>query len=228
MALNAAKVVGKGGAKQETLDPGVYPARLVQIIDLGLQAQRPYQGQEKPPAQEIMLTYELSDEFMKDEDGEDIEDKPRWVSETIPLNNLKADKAKSTLRYKALDPDMNYGGDFSQCLGIPVNVTLVNNESKGVTYTNVAGIAAMRPKDAARMPELVNDSKFFDLDDPDMEVFTALPEWIREKIKSNLNFQGSVLQQKLGNAPAADKPAKEKQAKKDKPVAGEEDEDRPF
>jgi len=227
MALNASKVASVGGGKaQELLDAGVYPGRLVQVLDLGLQAQRPYQGQEKPPMQEIMLTYELSDEFMKDDDGDDIEDKPRWVSETIPLHHLKAELAKSTKRYTALDPEGVFEGDFSQCLGIPVNITLVNNESKGKTYTNVAGLAPMRPKDAARMPELVNEAKFFDLDSPDLDVLLKLPDWIQTKIKENLNYEGSVLQGMLKGAlkkeEKKDKPAKKKEA------APIEDDDVPY
>src|SRR5574341_1285327 len=100
MALDASKVKlpksDKAVMKTPPLDPGVYPTRLVQLIDLGLQPQRPYQGKEKPPAHEIMMTYEFVDEFLKDENDEDIEDKPRWYSETLPLYSLEADKAKST------------------------------------------------------------------------------------------------------------------------------------
>lgn len=227
MALNASKVVSKGGMSQSQLDPGVYPGRLVQVLDLGLQAQRPFQGKEKDPIQEISLTYELSDEFMKDDDGNDLTDKPRWVSEIIPLHHLKADRAKSTLRYNALDPNGDFGGDFTQCLSVPVNITIVVNESGVKVYTNVAGIAPMRPKDAARMPDLVNTPKFFDLDAPDMEVFNSLPEWIRTKITENLNFQGSVLQGLLNNAPA---PKKEEKAPKQKeePKQQDSDDDIPY
>lgn len=79
MGLNAKKAAGGSDrVAQEVLEPGVYPARLVQLIDLGVQPQRPFQGKDKPPAQEIMITYEFTDEFLKDEDGNEIEDKPRW------------------------------------------------------------------------------------------------------------------------------------------------------
>jgi hypothetical protein len=47
-------------------------------------------------------------------------------------------------------------------------------------------------------PELVNEPRLFDIDDPDMEVFKLLPEWLRKKILSNLNYQGSKLQQIIG------------------------------
>lgn len=232
MGLNAKKVGngGNGGNRvpQANIEPGTYPARLVQIIDLGLQAQRPYQGKDKPPAQEIMLTYELVDTFMLDEDGKELEDKPRWISETLPFYGLYADKAKSTQRYNALDPNGEYDGDFSKAIGQPVNVTIVNNAVGDKVYDNVATISTMRPRDADKCPELVNPSKLFDLDDPDMEVFNALPEWLRDKIKGNLNFQGSALQAKIGNAPAPAKDKPKKAEKKEEPAAEAEDDNNPF
>ena len=209
MALNAKNVQGnsKNFVKQEDLEPDVYRGRLVQIIDLGLQPQQPFQGKDKPPVQEIMLTYELCDEFMKDEEGNDIEDKPRWISETLPFYGLFADKAKSTKRYNAFDPTELFEGDFSKCIGVPVNVTVVNNVKGDKTYNNVGNVAPMSAKKAATCPELVNPPKVFDLDAPAMEIYNALPEWIRKKIESNLNFQGSALQKALGKK--ADKPIKE-------------------
>lgn len=201
MALNANKA-GNGGNKnrveQPKLEAGNYPGRLVQIIDLGLQPQRPYQGKDKPPMQEVMWTYELVDAFLVDENGKEREDKPRWVSETLPFHNLKADKAKSTQRINALDPEGKLEGDISQMLDTPVNVTIVINEKDGRTYENIGGTSPMRPRDAAKCPELKNPVKLFDSSEPDMEVFNSLPEWIQNKIKGNLNFKGSKLAILLG------------------------------
>lgn len=218
MALNA-KNAGNGGGNenriaQKNLEPGNYPARLVQVLDLGLQAQRPFQGKDKPPVQEIGLTYELVDEFMKDEDGNDILDKPRWISEQIPLHNLKADRAKSTLRYNALDPQGVFGGDFSQLVDTPCMVTVVNNTSGDKVYDNVGAVGPMRARDAAQLPPLVNEAKVFDLDAPDKAVFESLPQWLQDKIRSNLNFNGSPLQKLVGNAA----PKEEKKEEKAKPV----------
>ena len=236
MALNI-KNVGSGNKNriaQENIEPGVYPARLVQILDLGLQAQRPFQGKDKPPAQEIMLTYELVDEFMKDEGGNDVPAKPRWVSETLPFYGLNADKAKSTQRYNALDPKGDYDGDFTKAIGSPCNVTIVNNAGKdGKVYDNVAVISAMRPKDAAACPELVNPTKVFDCDNPDMDVFNKLPEWIQKKIKENLNYEGSALQKLLGGSnTTAPKALREQKQVQEVPVDREEvqdqDDDAPY
>jgi len=203
--LNA-KEVGGAAMKKTILDAGVYPGRLVQVIDMGLQEQRDWQGEKKGPQYELMTTYEFSDEFMEDEEGNELKDKPRWLSETFPFHNLGAEKAKSTLRYRALDPAEEKQGAWGLLLGTPCNITVIVNAGKGKNqgkfYENIAGIAPMRVKDVEKCPALVNSTKLFDLDAPDMDVFKALPEWIRDKIKGNLEFNGSPLAMLLGAAAA--------------------------
>lgn len=221
MALNAKKAGnneggGKKFAPQENIPAGNYPGRLVQLIDYGVHAQKPYAGKAKPPVQILGCTYELVDEFMKDEEGNDIADKPRWVSEQFPFHNLKAENAKSTQRYLALDPKEIHEGEWPRLISAAVNVTIVNNKVGDKVYDNVASLSPMRPRDAQACPELINPPKVFVLDEPDLDVFNSFPEWIREKIKANLNYQGSALQKLLGgDAPA---PKEEKAPKKDRKV----------
>ncbi len=201
MTLKASEVP-TGGKKQEPLDPGSYPSRLVMVIDLGLQPQT-YNGETKDPKNEIMTTYELSDEFMKDDEGNEIKDKPRWLSETFTLNSLNSDKAKSTQRYVALDTGLKYDGDWSQLLNTPANLTVINNagkgKNKGKVFNNIASVSAMRAKDAEKLPPLVNDKRFFTLDEPDVELFLTLPQFVQDKIKGGLEFKGSVLDELLQN-----------------------------
>lgn len=222
MGLNASKVQGNGSKRveQPTMEPGTYPARLVQIIDFGLQPQRAFDGKDKPPAHEISTTYEFVDCFLVDEEGNELEDKPRWVSESFPLHNLKADLANSTKRYKALDPELVAEGDWPKMLGNPVNVTIVINKKKDKIYTNIASTTTMRARDADKCPELKNPTKVFDLTEPNLEVFNSLPEWIREKIKGNLNYAGSKLEALLGGDKGNEGAAKEerKEPKDEKPA----------
>lgn len=227
MALKAPKGNSQENrVEQPVIEADVYPARLVQIIDFGLQAQKPFQGQEKKPAVEIMLTYELVDCFMVDENGKELEDKPRWISETLPFYGLFADKAKSTQRYKAFDPDEQFDGDFSKCIGMACNVTLVNNKKGDKVYTNVANVAAMAARKAAQLPELKNDPKVFDLDDPDVEVFNKLPKWIQEKIQGNLNYKGSKLEALLGGKQPEKK--EEKKPQREAPPPADDQDDNPY
>ncbi len=209
MGLNANKVKIEGnGAKAAPLDSGTYPGTLVQVLDLGLQKQFPYKGEEKPPRNEIMLTYELTDEFMLDEDGAEIKDKPRFMSETLPFYSLSADLAKSTKRYYVMDPKEIHGGDFSALISTPVNLTIIQTPPKnGKIYNNITGISAVRAKDLAGWPLLINEPKVFTLDDPNKEVFMSFPQWIQDKIKDNLDFGGSLLEKVL----AGDTPKEEAQ-----------------
>jgi len=212
MALNARKVASTGGSNGPSQDPievGSYPCRIVQIIDCGLQPQRAFQGKEKPPAYEIMMTYEFTDEFCLDDDDEEDTSKPRWLSETFPFHSLEMDLAKSTKRYKALDPKEVHEGDFTALIDMPCTVTVVQNEGKGKNtgkvYNNISAVSAMRSKDAAKVVELVNKPKVLVLDNPDMEVFKSLPQWLQDKLKDNLEYGGSELEKALTGAPSDSK-----------------------
>lgn len=197
MALSA-KLAPMGSGKQfkiDLMEIGSYPTRLVGIVDCGLQPQS-YEGEEKAPKREVAFTYEFVDVFLKDEDGEDVPDKPRWLSEQMPLNNIESEKAKSTIRYKAFDPANIHDGDFVKCLGTPLTVTVGHNPSRKDPkriFERIMGVATMRAKDAEKCPKLINEAFVFDLEEPDMAVFLKLPKFLQERVKSNLEFNGSKL-----------------------------------
>ena len=227
MALNANNVPRtSSGKRAPILDEGAYPARLVQVIDLGLQPQREWAGEAKPPAYELQTVYESSDEFMPDEDGNPDETKPRWFWDDFKLYSLKSDLATSTKRYYALDPNEEANGDWAQLIGRPVIIALTKTKGRdGTEYNNVGGTSSMRPKEAAKLPELVNEPKVFDLGDPDIEVFLTLPQRLQDKIKTNLNFEGSLLQKRLKDHKAPTKDEVKKPAPKEEVV---EEDDIPF
>lgn len=230
MGLNAKNKKYAGGKKVvvDPVDPGTYPARVVQVVDLGTQPQPAWKGEEKPPAQEIMVTYELVDEFIKDEDGEE---KPRWISERFTLHNLSSELAKSTKRYYAIDPKGVHGGDWSALIGMPVMVTIVVNPGKGDKadrlFEKIASTSTAREKEAAKMPQLSKEGKIFS---PDLaetaDILGTFPKWIQDKITSGLDWEGSPAQLKLAGK-VADKPAKEEPEDEDIPLpdANDEEED---
>jgi len=237
MALNAKDY--KLESKFERPDPleaGTYPGRVVWVISKGLQKQDDFKGEEKAPKHELYIMYELLDEFLKDEDGNDIPEKPRFIGETFTMNSLDSDLAKSTKRYYALDPSMEYDGDWSKLAGTPCMITIIQNASKKdktKVYNNITGISTMRDKDAKKAPELVNEPKVFDIDDPDMEVFMSLPLWLQDNIKENLEFGGSPLEKLLKNVKGSnniqiedeEETPKSKKNKKPAPIVEEPDEE---
>lgn len=213
--------------RPEPLDAGSYPARLVQLVGLGVQAQQPYKGETKPPRLTVRLTYELLDEFMKDEDGNDIEDKPRWVSEDMSLLSLSQDLATSTKRYYALDPEDTADGDWEKLIGAPCIVTLIQSKDKRPgndnVYNNVANVSAMRPKEAAKAPPLKNPSLVWDFYNPDVEVFEKFPDWIKANIKDAVDYPGGPLEAALEGRGEVDPNKGSSKQDKDVSAASEEE-----
>jgi len=196
---------GGGGVPQDLIEVGTIPGRVVRIIDLGLQPGGSFEGKDKPNSYQVDVTYELSDVFMKDKDGNEDETKPRWISESFPMHHPSADLAKSTKRCNAFDPKHEHNYDLGKMIGAPVMITIVHKTSKGKTYANVGNVSVMRDKDAAKCPELKNESIVFTLDDPDLEIFNKFPDWLKDKIKGNLEFKGSKLDILLSGGDAKQK-----------------------
>lgn len=197
--LNEMKTTSK---RPDPLPPGAYNARLCQYIELGLQHPFPGSKYDKGPNYYIWLTYELSDEFMLDDEGNEDKERPRHISEELPVHSLSADKAKSTARYNVLDPKTEFEGDFYKTIGAPCSVMLVQNKGKdGRVWEKVAGLNAVRPKDEKKMGPLIRPTRTFFFDEPDKEVFEGLPEFLQDKIKASLEYNGSKLQELLGEEP---------------------------
>ena len=203
--LNAKNIKPAGNTKNRppALEAGTYPAALVQLVGIGVQEQRPFKGEPKNPIDEIMLTYELSDEFLLDEDGKENETKPRWVSERLPFHSLESDLANSTKRYMAMDSSMKHEGNFVKLIGTPCLVTVTADKGKkdDTIYNNVKSVQEMRQKDKDKHPGLVNEPKVFDFYGPDLDVFQSLSKFVQDKITSAVNFEGSKIQNLLEGGP---------------------------
>ena len=101
MGLNAANV--KGGGNYDPMEPDTYQCRLVMVVDMGIQPGGTFQGEQKPPRQKIALGYEFTDEFMKDEDGEDdlaptVPNPPCATRRSTRTTSLKATSASCSVR----------------------------------------------------------------------------------------------------------------------------------
>lgn len=235
MALQAKRVKFAGGKvklQSPLLDADNYPARLVQVVDMGLQTN--FFDAEKVN-HEVMLTYELDGVYCLDEDGNEVVDKPRWFSETINMidlpegmdlleiyNDQFRGKAKMVTRSRAFDPKGEMNFDLSLFLGMPCAVTIIQKKKKDGTLKNEVGNVTA-PMRGMKVADLVNKPKLFTLDEPDMEVFGSLPTWLQDNIKKNLGFKGSALEALLGGAPAP-KPAAKPAAKPAPAPQGQEEE----
>ena len=193
MSLNLNDIESPNTGSNKLCPAGNHRARVVSLIDMGVHNN--FFDSTKPPKPKVSVTYELLDEFMDDE-----ETKPFWVSETFALSHPKADLGTSTKRMKAIDPANELNFDISKIVGLPCTVTVVHEPKKDnpsesrIKISNVT--PAMKMK-GMTMPELVNAPRLFLLATPDLEVFNGLPDWMKEDIKKNNNYQGSPLQAAL-------------------------------
>jgi hypothetical protein len=221
MARNANNQPAAGGSQgsgveQDYLD-GTYPARIVQVVFLGVQEQRAFQGQAKPDIDKVRVTYELSHEWMKDAEGNELKDKPRWYSEELAFHNATSDLATSTKRYKAYNsaatsPADHVWGDV--LLGTSVNVQLKSRKveqgkSAGKTFTDVKGVTQISNMPGYTQPELVNPATFFDPADDgvSVEAFNTFPQWLQDVIKGAKDYGSSALSKALSGAPQSSQPA---------------------
>lgn len=163
---------------------GTHVARLVGIVDLGLRPSFIYEGKTVEPEYKLEFTYELVNSTM--EDG-----RPHYLSEEV-ANKLSKEGAQ--LETKLAKRIQAMGGDRSDpatMLGNPCIVT-VKHKDTWAKIDSVGGVPEGLP-----VKELTNKPFFFDLDNPNLEVFNNLPEFRRNKILDNLEYEGSKLQQLL-------------------------------
>lgn len=164
-----------------------------------------------------------------------LEDKPRWFDFEFTYNPdgymgdrshifkfMTAVDAFEVLANPAAVPPIegHAAKQLSELLGEALTVNLsvyTKKEGKnaGQQANKIVSFAPMKSKEKKAARELINPSVFFDLGNPDIEVFSKLPGGdspyaIKNKILGNLDFNGSELQRLLGIAPSATAPVENK------------------
>lgn len=183
MSLNRNEIVSDKpkGKDFGRLEDGPVLARIVSVIDLGLQEQTDWKTKEKTdPKKIVMITYETPDEMITYEKGGEEVTKPRWISKDYTLSFHE--KSALTSLVDALNPNLQ---SLDELLNVPCMVTI------GSTSTgNAKVISVAKPMKGAVVGELQSDTFHFDFSHPDMELFDALLEWQQNKIKSALDYNG--------------------------------------
>lgn len=182
------------------LEVGGYPARLLRIVDLGLQ---PGSKQYPEPKHEMSLVFECLDEFMRDEDGAELHDQPRTFEMSVTYNTDGYMSPKSTI-YKVMDALNGFNKPLAALLGAVCSISLIQKSTKADAtkkYNAITGVAAMREKDAARYTDpLVGESFLFSLDaSATEEMFNKLStrggEYSQQaKIKTSLSLHDDAPQ----------------------------------
>lgn len=174
------KIKDRAKPKAPPIEPGVYIAVCVGVVDLGEQ----YSEKFKNYANKLMFIWELPEELIE-VDGEQ---KPRQLSKEFAFSvskkgNLRAFLSSwNTVTYT----DESFGEvDVFDQLGTGCQVSVALNETG--EYSNVVNVMAL-PK-GVTAPMAVAPFVRWDMEHWSDETFGTLPEWIQEKIKKSTQYQ---------------------------------------
>lgn len=185
MSLNIIKINEETTKKKSDLgrlEDGSYNARIVSVIDCGLQAQTDWKTKKAiDPKKVVMITYETPDELITYTDKDENEvTKPRWQTKEYGLNMYETTALAKLCA--ALKPDIE---SLDELLNVPCMVTIGTTDGGNAKIT-----AVNKPMKGATVGELANDSFYFDFSEPNMELFNGLLAWQQKKVKSALDYNG--------------------------------------
>lgn len=176
----ALKVKDRAKPKLPPVEPGVYLAVCVGVIDLGEQ----YSEKFKNYRNEVQFVWELAGETVE-VDGEQ---KPRQLSRTFSVAASK----KSNLRgFLGGWNGVQYSDEQFQDLdlfgqaGRPCQLNVVLNDTG--EYASVDSVIPL-PK-GVPAPQAVSPTILWNMDEWSDEKFSALPDWVQEKIKKSTQYQ---------------------------------------
>lgn len=165
------------------IEPGTYIARCYSMIHIGTVSYE-WQGQTNS-ANKVRITFELPTEKKNFKEGE--EAKPLVISGEWTLSLGKKAKLKPILeswRGKAFSEEEANDFDVTKLVGVPAFLSIIQNE-KG--YPEIAGISKL-PK-GTECPAQVNKSVILDYDNWSDEEFAKLPDFLKKKIESSVEYQ---------------------------------------
>lgn len=187
---------GEGGSTQRALPKrGPRPAVLIGLVDIGIQ-QRTWEKELKKPCREILPIFELVKDSYETDEGE----KHNIKLSPYPMAIMPgADKSKYVALCKALDPDNKVldkkgRGDITKLLGSQCMVTVLHKEptAEGIVYSKITGVSELPEDYPTADAETV--PYFFDACDPDPAVAATLPNFVKEHIRTSLDYAGSALE----------------------------------
>lgn len=179
----------KSEVVREPVPKGNHVAHLYQIIHIGT-VPTIWMGETKM-VDKVRLTFELCNEKKVFKEGED--PKPYSVSREFTLSmgpkaNLRA--FIEGFGGTKMHDDEAYNFDLESLLGEACLLNVVHVEKDGKTYANVTSASPL-PK-GMEAPALVNDAKMLDIDTMPYEAIDALPDFLKDKMKSSEEYLGRL------------------------------------
>lgn len=189
-----------GGGSFKRVPAGAYIGRCYSLIDLGTQLSSGQFGEKMQ--HKLRIGWEL---FGEDEQGNpltvDVDGKemPMTISKSYTVSlHEKAALRKDLAAWRGRDftDEEAKAFDVSKLVGAYCMVNVTTSETNGKTYSNVAGLTPLPGALKNAKPAPVHESVIFNLDEPDMVVFSTFHEKLQEAIKRSPEWA------QLGKEPA--------------------------
>lgn len=178
-----------GGGNFKRVPAGVFIGRCYSLVDLGTQLSNGQYGEKLQ--HKIRIGWEL---FGEDENGEpltvdqDGQEMPMTISKSYTVSlHEKAGLRKDLAAWRGRDftEEEAKAFDVSKLVGAYCMVNVTTSETNGKTYSNVGGLTPLPGALKNAKPAPVHDHVIFDLDAPDMKVFSSFHEKLQEAIKKS-------------------------------------------
>ena len=173
--------------QREPIPAGNYIARCYQMIEIGT-VKETILGKEKI-VPKVRIGWELPTELkvFKDENGE----QPCVISKEYTLSMAEKANLRIALkswRGKDFTEDEAKSFDITKLLGVPCMINIIHKPSKDglKIYEEISGITPL-PK-GIECPKQVNKTLVLSYDNFDVETFNNLPDFIRNKMISSLEY----------------------------------------
>lgn len=185
MAIKAA-----AGQQRELIPAGNYVATCYSMIQIGT-IDNTFKGVTKKTPK-IRLGWELNDELKVFKEGE--QPKP-WVIEKeyslymTDKSNLRKDL--ESWRGATWSDKEAEDFDITKLVGAPCMLNIIHHTAdSGKVYEKISGITSL-PK-SVPTPKPFNPKRVLEFENWNQELFESLPEFIRDSIKSSLEYQAMM------------------------------------
>jgi hypothetical protein len=177
----------EGGGNFQPLEAGTYPARCISMIHIGTVTEQ-IMGKDKT-LNKVWISWEIPTELKEFKQGEG--EKPYVINEEFNLSmNEKATLRKflESWRGKQFTDDEAKSFDVTKLLGVPCMVSIVHKTSAaGKTFAKISNVSPVMK--GFTVPAQINPSTELNYDNFDGHLFESLPEFIRKKIESSIEYK---------------------------------------
>lgn len=171
---------------REIIPGGNYVARCFQMIQIGT-IEEEIMG-EKKTLHKVIINFELPTELKEFKDGEG--EKPYAISKEFTLSlHEKASLRKFLAGWRSKDftEEEAKSFDITRLLGVPCLLNVIHKTSKaGSVYAEISNASPV-PK-GMTVPPQINNSRALSYDSFDWDLFTSLPDFIKQKMQRSAEY----------------------------------------